>query len=98
MKELCQRLGIRRTRSSPFNPQGNGQAERTNRTLAERLAMDLEAMDQTDWDEKLSSALSAIRTVPNCTTGESPHFLVFGRAVERQSGPLGNILVRGPYV
>ena len=58
MKELCQRLGIRRTRSSPFNPQGNGQAERTNRTLAERLAMDLEAMDQTDWDEKLSSALS----------------------------------------
>ena len=78
MKELCQRLGIRRTRSSPFNPQGNGQAERTNRTLAERLAMDLEAMDQTDWDEKLSSALSAIRTVPNCTTGESPHFLVFG--------------------
>ena len=78
MKELCQRLGIRRTRSSPFNPQGNGQAERTNRTLAERLAMDLEAMDQMDWDEKLSSALSAIRTVPNCTTGESPHFLVFG--------------------
>ena len=40
--------------------------------------MDLEAMDQTDCDEKLSSALSTIRTVPNCTTGESPHFLVFG--------------------
>ena len=74
------RLGIRRTRSSPFNHQGNGQAERTNRILAERWAMDLEAMDQTDWDEKLSSALSAIRTVPNCTTGESPHFLVFGSA------------------
>ena len=62
MKELCQRLGIRRTRSSPFNPQGNGQAERTNCTLAERLAMDLEAIDQTDWDEKLYSALSAIRS------------------------------------
>ena len=50
MKELCQRLGIKRTRSSSFNPQGNGQAERTNRTLVERLAMDLEAMDQSDWD------------------------------------------------
>ena len=35
-------------------------------------------MDQMDWDEKLSLALSSIRTVPNCTTGESPHFLVFG--------------------
>ncbi len=78
MKELCQRLGIKRTRSSPFNPQGNGQAERTNRTLAERLAMDFEAMDQTDWDEKLSSALAAIRTAPNSTTGESPYFLLFG--------------------
>ena len=78
MKELCQRLGIKRTRSSPFNPQGNGQAERTNRTLAERLAMDLEALDQSDWDEKLSSALAAIRTAPNSTTGESPYVLLFG--------------------
>lgn len=78
MKELCQRLGIKRTRSSPFNPQGNGQAERTNRTLAERLAMDLDAMDQSDWDEKLPSALAAIRTAPNSTTGESPYFLLFG--------------------
>ena len=78
MKELCQRLGIRRTRSSPFNPQGNGQAERTNRTLAERLAMDLEATDQSDWDEKLSSALAALRTAPNSTTRETPFRLLFG--------------------
>ena len=39
MRELCKRLDIQRTRSSPANPQGNGQAERTNRTLAERLAI-----------------------------------------------------------
>jgi hypothetical protein len=78
MHELCKRLDIQRTRSSPANPQGNGQAERTNRTLAERLAMEIEASDQTDWDLKLPAALSAMRTVVNKTTKETPFYVAFG--------------------
>jgi hypothetical protein len=78
MKELCHRLGIRRTRSSPYNPRCNGQVERMNRTTAERLAMLIEAGDQTDWDEKLPTALSAIRTVESSATRETPYYLLFG--------------------
>ncbi|CAB4009068.1 Hypothetical predicted protein, partial [Paramuricea clavata] len=42
------------------------------------LGEDLEAVDQSDWDEKLPSALAAIRTAPNTTTVETPYFLLFG--------------------
>lgn len=40
--------------------------------------MDIEAPDQTDWDEKLPAALSAIRTVENKTTKETPFYVAFG--------------------
>lgn len=40
--------------------------------------MDIEALDQTDWDQKLPSALSAIRTVGNKTTKETPFYVAFG--------------------
>ena len=40
--------------------------------------MDIEATDETDWDQKLPSALSAIRTVVNKTTNETPFCVAFG--------------------
>ena len=72
MRELCKRLEIQRTRSSPANPQGNGQAERN---LAERLAMEVES---SDWGLKLPAAPSAMRTVANKTTKETPFYVAFG--------------------
>ena len=35
--DLCRMLGIRKTRTSPANPQCNGQTERLNRTLIQML-------------------------------------------------------------
>ena len=35
--DLCRMLGIRKTRTSPANPQCNGQIERLNRTLIEMI-------------------------------------------------------------
>ena len=49
-----------------------------NRNIAERLAMEIEAQDQTDWDEKLPIALAAIRTTSSTTTGETPFSIIFG--------------------
>ena len=78
MKELHHRLGIRRSRSAPYNPRCNGQIERMNRTMAERLAMELECVDQTDWDVKLPTVLAAIRNTISSTTQMTPYSVVFG--------------------
>lgn len=77
-KLVCDRLGIKKTRSSPYNPRGNGQVERMNRTLAERLALTLQEEDQRDWDLQLPAALAAIRSTENKVTRCSPAYLVFG--------------------
>lgn len=47
--ELCELLQIRKTRSSPKHPQGNGQVERFNRTLISMIKAYLKGQ-QTDWD------------------------------------------------
>mgnify|MGYP002803924173 CR=1 FL=1 len=52
--------------------------QRMNRNLAERLATEIGVEDQTDWDEKLSIALAAIRTTSSTTTGETPFSVIFG--------------------
>lgn len=77
-KLVCDRLGIKKTRSSPYNPRGNGQVERMNRTLAERLALAIQEEDQRDWDVLLPAALAAIRSTENKVTRCSPAYLVFG--------------------
>ena len=38
IKELCQLLGIRKTRATPLHPQSNGQVERQNKTILEYLS------------------------------------------------------------
>ena len=40
-KELFQLLNIRKTRTSPYHPQCDGQVERMNRTLIELLALNV---------------------------------------------------------
>lgn len=89
LRELHTRLDIRRSRSAPYNPQCNGQVERMNRTIAERLAMEIEAEDQTDWDEKLPIALSAIRTTSSTTTGETPFSVIFGFNCRNKADMIG---------
>ena len=79
-QQMCDLLGIRKTRTTPLHPQSDGQTERLNRTLLDllsKLAIDSPA----DWDTKLPFALAAYRSTPHSTTGETPNRLMLGREV-----------------
>ena len=68
---MCQLLGIRKTRTTPLYPQSDGQTERLNRTFLDLLAK-LATDNPAEWDIKLPYALSAYRSTPHNTTGETP--------------------------
>ena len=79
MKEVCSLLGIKRTQTSAYHPQGNGQTERFNRTLEAMLAKSVEE-HQSDWSDYIPKLMMAYRTSVHETTKLSPFFLNFGRS------------------
>ena len=78
-QKLCQLLGIERTRTTAYHPQGNGQVERFNRTVEAMLAK-MVGEHHSDWDKHLQKALFAYRTSLHESTGYSPYFVNFGRS------------------
>ena len=74
---LCDILGIHRTNTSAYHPQGNGQTERFNHTLEATLAK-MTQENQADWDTHITKALFAYRTAVHESTGFTPFSLLFG--------------------
>lgn len=79
IQSLCNLLGIERTQTSAYHPQGNGQVERFNRTLKNMLAK-VTQQNQKDWDVHLPRVLFAYRTSIHESTGFSPYYINFGRS------------------
>lgn len=81
VKNLCRSLGIEKTRTTPYHPQGDGMVERTNSTLLTMLRTScMQAAGQ--WEENLPLLLFAYRTSRHRSTGFSPFELMFGRVPE----------------
>ena len=80
--EMCKLLGIKKTRTTAYNPKSDGLVERFNRTLMNIIAMLVEedTCDR-DWDELLPYATSAYRSTPQESTGETPNMMMLGREV-----------------
>ncbi|KRY36482.1 Retrovirus-related Pol polyprotein from transposon opus [Trichinella spiralis] len=81
VQELCRLFDIRKTRSSPYHPQGNGQAERFNRTLLDMLSIMCEANRQ-QWDEMFSCVMLAYSSSVNESTGVTLAMAMFGRELQ----------------
>ena len=77
--ELCELLEIRKIRTSPGHPQGNGQTERFNRTLLTMIKSFLGREE--DWDLHLGCLTAAYRASPHESTGMTPNMLMFGHEV-----------------
>ena len=79
-EQICNLMGIHKTRTTPFHPQSDGFVERFNRTLESMLALYVDE-DQRDWDKFVPLMTMAYRATPHESTGLSPNMLTLGHEI-----------------
>uniref|UniRef100_A0A8C7WVL3 Gypsy retrotransposon integrase-like protein 1 n=1 Tax=Oryzias sinensis TaxID=183150 RepID=A0A8C7WVL3_9TELE len=78
IKELLSMLGVRKSHTSPYHPQGDAQPERFNRTLLSMLGT-LEGEKKHNWSQQISKLVHAYNCTKNEATGYSLLFDVWER-------------------
>ena len=78
IRELCQVMGIKKSRTSIYHPAGNGMTERFNRTLLSMLGT-LETEKKKNWKQFVAPLVHAYNCIKHESTGYSPYSLLFGR-------------------
>lgn len=79
IQDFLRSKGIVSSRSTPYNPQGNGQVERLNGTLWRTitLALKTQNLDLNKWELVLQHSLHCIRSLLCTETNSSPHERMF---------------------
>ena len=85
LRQTLEAFGVAKSRTTAYHPQGDGMAERFNRSLLQRLHAYVQ--DQADWECHLPLVLYAYRTAVHTSTGVSPFELMYGRSPEKSPFP-----------
>ncbi|XP_046970401.1 uncharacterized protein LOC124537572 [Vanessa cardui] len=88
LKHFFYSLGIACSRTTPYNPQGNGQVEKLNGTLWRNIQLYLRSKDMeiSDWEKALPVALHSIRSLLCTNTNVTPHERMFNHARGTSNG------------
>eukprot|EP00731_Ephydatia_muelleri_P016275 Em0009g699a len=103
LQEICALLKIKKSRTSPYHPQGNGMVERFNRTLLDMLATTV-SDNQANWEQCIRKVCFAYNSSVHSSTRFTPFFLMFGRQAKLPvdlmygSSPQEVMLPVGEYV
>ncbi|KAK3246618.1 hypothetical protein CYMTET_43851 [Cymbomonas tetramitiformis] len=81
--ELHRLMGVQVASTTPYHPQGDGQAEHTNHTV-ERMLRAYVAANQQDWDLWCTPVEYAINDSRSAVTGFTPFELTYGHAPASQ--------------
>ena len=77
MKNLTKMYYIKYGRSTPYYPQGNGQAEATNRVIL-KILKKMKHEYEGKWSDHLTNVLWICRSSMKTATGFSPFSLIYG--------------------
>lgn len=104
-KTFLSKYGVQHILTASHSPQANA-SERVNRSIVAAIRAYVED-DQSTWDQHLSSITSALRNAVHTSTGQSPHFVVFGQHMIQHAGsyallrslqllPVGDVIILPP--
>ena len=79
LRDFLHSRGIATSRTTPYNPQGNGQCERYNGTIWKTITLALKnhKLPSTYWEAMIPDALHSIRTLISVSTNCTPHERLF---------------------
>ena len=77
LQDTCKSLGIRKTHTTAYHPEGNSLVERSNRSILQMLRCYVEKSHE--WETYLPLVLFAYRTTKHSSTGVTPFEIMFGR-------------------
>ena len=78
IRQLCAVMGVSKSKTTPYHPQGNGMTERFNRTLLSMLGT-LDPGKKVNWASHVEILTHAYNCSQHVSTGYSPFFLMFMR-------------------